>query len=121
MKTFIVLAVASMLTVSAFAKHGGKLLLYHGWADQQVAPGFSIEFYKAILDASKVPEQNWVRLFMAPGMAHCAGGEGPDTFDKINHAVGWPPAPAEIAPVAKPTVTQRMKLQGTASSVSRSL
>jgi len=75
--------------LTAFAKHGGKLLLYHGWADQQVAPGFSIEFYKAILDASKVPEQNWVRLFMAPGMAHCAGGEGPDTFDKIKVMEQW--------------------------------
>jgi hypothetical protein len=44
-----------------------------------------------------------------------------DTFDKINHAIGWPPAPAEIEPVAKPTVTQRMKLQGTASTAPRSL
>jgi len=44
-----------------------------------------------------------------------------DTFDKINRAIGWPPAPAEIEPVAKPTVTQRMKLQGTASTAPRSL
>ena len=44
-----------------------------------------------------------------------------DTFDKIDRAIGWPPAPAEIEPVAKPTVTQRMKLQGTASTAPRSL
>jgi feruloyl esterase len=75
----------------AFAKHGGKLLLYHGWADQQVAPGSSVEFYNAVLDASEGLEQtpNWVRLFMAPGMAHCSGGEGPDTFDKINLIEQW--------------------------------
>jgi feruloyl esterase len=77
--------------LTAFAKHGGKLLLYHGWADQQVAPGSSVEFYKAVMDASGGPEQtsNWVRLFMAPGMAHCSGGEGPDNFDKIGVMEQW--------------------------------
>jgi feruloyl esterase len=77
--------------LAAFEKHGGKLLLYHGWADQQVAPGSSVEFYKAVLDSSGGPEQtsNWIRLFMAPGMAHCSGGEGPDTFDKICAMERW--------------------------------
>ena len=77
--------------LTAFEKHGGKLLLYHGWADQQVAPGSSVEFYKAVLESSGSPEQtsNWIRLFMAPGMAHCSGGEGPDTFDKISVMEQW--------------------------------
>jgi len=77
--------------LTAFKKHGGKLLLYHGWADQQVAPGSSVEFYNAVLDSSGGPEQtsNWIRLFMAPGMAHCSGGEGPDTFDKISAMEQW--------------------------------
>jgi feruloyl esterase len=77
--------------LTAFKKHGGKLLLYHGWADQQVAPGSSVEFYQAVLDSSGGPEQtsNWIRLFMAPGMAHCSGGEGPDTFDKIGTMEQW--------------------------------
>jgi feruloyl esterase len=77
--------------LTAFEKHGGKLLLYHGWADQQVAPGSSVEFYKAVLDSSGGPKQtsNWIRLFMAPGMAHCSGGEGPDTFDKISAMEQW--------------------------------
>jgi feruloyl esterase len=77
--------------LTAFAKHGGKLLLYHGWADQQVAPGSSVEFYKAVMDANGGPKQssNWVRLFMAPGMAHCSGGEGPNNFDKIGVMEQW--------------------------------
>ncbi len=60
----------------AFAKHSGKLLLYHGCADQQVAPGSSVEFYNAVLNESGGFEQtsDWARLFMAPGMAHCSGG-----------------------------------------------
>ncbi|HEY6466395.1 MAG TPA: tannase/feruloyl esterase family alpha/beta hydrolase, partial [Candidatus Acidoferrales bacterium] len=61
--------------LSAFAQHGGKLLIYHGWADQQVAPVASIEFYEALVAATqraKGPTDSWARLFMAPGMAHCS-------------------------------------------------
>jgi feruloyl esterase len=77
--------------LALFAKHGGKLLIYHGWADQQVAPGSSIEFYKSAAEVSGDPARSsdWIRLFMAPGMAHCWGGEGPDTFDKIGALDQW--------------------------------
>jgi feruloyl esterase len=77
--------------LSAFAEHGGKLLIYHGWADQQVAPGASIEFYKSVVKLSPNPQNasNWIRLFMVPGMGHCSGGEGPDTFDKIGALERW--------------------------------
>jgi feruloyl esterase len=77
--------------LAAFAKHGGKLLIYHGWADQQVAPGSSVEFYKAVVSASPKPgdASNWVRLFMAPGMGHCAGGEGPNEFDTLSAMERW--------------------------------
>ena len=77
--------------LAAFQKHGGKLLIYHGWADQQVAPGFSIDFYKSAVDLSGNSAQasNWIRLFMLPGMGHCSGGEGPDTFDKISLIEQW--------------------------------
>jgi feruloyl esterase len=77
--------------LSAYAKHGGKLLIYHGWADQQVAPGASVEFYNSVvhLEGGAQKASNWIRLFMAPGMAHCSGGEGPDTFDKIGVLEQW--------------------------------
>jgi feruloyl esterase len=77
--------------LAAFAKHGGKLLIYHGWADQQVAPGSSVEFYKSVLNLTGNAQQasDWIRLFMIPGMGHCAGGEGPDTFDKISLIEQW--------------------------------
>ena len=77
--------------LAAFAQHGAKLLIYHGWADQQVAPGSSIEFYNSALKLSGHSDQrqNWIRLFMVPGMAHCIGGEGPDTFDKISVIERW--------------------------------
>jgi feruloyl esterase len=75
--------------LAAFAKHGGKLLIYHGWADQQVAPGSSVEFYKSALAVSGDSANDWIRLFMVPGMAHCSGGEGPDTFDTISVMEQW--------------------------------
>jgi feruloyl esterase len=77
--------------LASFATHGGKLLIYHGWADQQVAPGSSIEFYESTvrLSGSPAAASNWIRLFMVPGMGHCGGGEGPDTFDKISVIEQW--------------------------------
>jgi feruloyl esterase len=51
-----------------------------------VAPGSSIEFHESVLqqNADVGPASNWIRLFMARGMAHCSGGEGPDTFDTVS-------------------------------------
>jgi len=73
--------------LAPFAKHGGKLLIYHGWSDQQVAPGSSVEFYQKLLDLNAGAD--WARLFMVPGMGHCSGGEGPDRFDKIAALEQW--------------------------------
>jgi feruloyl esterase len=74
--------------LGAFAKRGGKLLIYHGWADQQVAPGSSVDFYRSAV-AQSGDEASWIRLFMLPGMGHCSGGEGPDSFDKIGAMEQW--------------------------------
>jgi Tannase and feruloyl esterase len=77
--------------LTVFAGRGGKLLIYHGWADQQVAPGSSVEFYEAALERSvvKPSRSEWIRLFMVPGMGHCQGGEGPDTFDALGALEQW--------------------------------
>ena len=77
--------------LTAFASHGGKLLMYHGWADQDIAPQASINFYTSTLGATKPPAQSpeWLRLFMVPGMQHCGGGEGPNTFDMVPALESW--------------------------------
>ena len=72
--------------LSAFTKHGGKLLMYHGWSDQQIPPGASINFYNRVTPKSA---RESVRLFMVPGMGHCAGGEGPNTFDMVSPLDRW--------------------------------
>jgi feruloyl esterase len=73
-----------------FVAHGGKLLLYHGWNDQNVSPYNTVKYYKSAVDtlgASRSAES--IRLFMAPGMAHCGGGEGPNVFDKVGTLDRW--------------------------------
>jgi feruloyl esterase len=72
--------------LSAFTQHGGKLLMYHGWADQDVPPLASINFYNSVQPKSA---QESVRLFMVPGMNHCTGGEGPNTFDVVAALEQW--------------------------------
>jgi feruloyl esterase len=72
--------------LSDFAKRGGKLLMYHGWSDQDVPPLASVNFYSSIQPKSA---QESVRLFMVPGMNHCTGGEGPNTFDVVGPLEQW--------------------------------
>jgi feruloyl esterase len=70
---------------------GGKLLVFHGWSDQLIAPRNTIEYVtsveRAIGGAEKLKDS--ARLFMVPGMAHCAGGEGPNTFDSLSAMEQW--------------------------------
>jgi feruloyl esterase len=77
--------------LKAFVGHGGKLLLYHGWNDQLIAPRNAVNYYQSVLDtmggASKITDS--VRLFMIPGMNHCSGGDGPGVFDTVNVIEKW--------------------------------
>ena len=75
--------------LSRFFKRGGKLLMYHGWADPLVSPDTSLIMYKQIVDAVGAPAANSVALFMVPGMGHCQGGPGTDVFDKVAALDAW--------------------------------
>jgi Tannase and feruloyl esterase len=74
-----------------FFSHGGKLLLYHGWSDPNVPTLNTIKYYKAVVDRLGGPAKasSSVRLFLAPGMGHCGGGEGPNAFDKVGALERW--------------------------------
>ena len=69
--------------LKAFRQRGGKLLQYHGWNDQLISPQNSIDYYQSVLKffGSAADVDGFYRLFMAPGMAHCSGGTGPNSFD----------------------------------------
>ena len=76
--------------VKAFVARGGKLLIYQGWADQNVAPQSTVDYYNNVvrtIGQKQVDES--VRLFFAPGMAHCGGGEGPNVFDALTSLEQW--------------------------------
>jgi feruloyl esterase len=74
-----------------FFAHKGKLLMYHGWSDQAIAPLNSIHYYESVVKnlGGEAKASNDIRLFMAPAMAHCAGGEGPNDFDKMTAIRNW--------------------------------
>jgi feruloyl esterase len=77
--------------LKAFFARGGKLLMYHGWADPQISPLNATAYYeqvvKALGGANKI--NGSYRMFLAPGMAHCGGGEGPNDFDKVVPLEQW--------------------------------
>jgi feruloyl esterase len=87
--------------LKAFFDRGGRLIQYHGWADPQISPGNSVQYYKRVTDANGGATRVLAshRLFMAPGMGHCGGGEGPNTFDMVTALEQWvenKTAPAQI-------------------------
>jgi feruloyl esterase len=74
--------------LSKFKAHGGKLLLYAGWGDTTITPENTVLYYDN-LKKKMGPQDDFVRLFMVPGMAHCRGGDGPNTFDSIGAMEAW--------------------------------
>ncbi|HEV2202625.1 MAG TPA: tannase/feruloyl esterase family alpha/beta hydrolase [Bryobacteraceae bacterium] len=77
--------------MKAFFSHNGKLLLYHGWSDPNVPTLNTIQYYDRVVDTmgGAAKASNNIRLFLEPGMGHCRGGEGPDTFDKVGALEQW--------------------------------
>jgi feruloyl esterase len=64
--------VADSPDLDAFARHGGKLIVFHGWSDQQVPAQSSIDYHSTVVARSSREEADrYFRLFMVPGMAHC--------------------------------------------------
>jgi feruloyl esterase len=73
-----------------FKAHGGKLLLYAGWADTTITPKNTVEYYQSVVKKMGANEtKDFTELFMVPGMGHCRGGDGPDTFDTIGTLEKW--------------------------------
>jgi feruloyl esterase len=75
----------------AFRRHGGKLILFHGWADPAISPFGTPAYYQAVEDTMGGAKavQRFARLFMIPTMYHCNGGYGPSQFDMVGPIVDW--------------------------------
>ncbi|MCP4745531.1 MAG: tannase/feruloyl esterase family alpha/beta hydrolase [Desulfobacteraceae bacterium] len=70
--------------LSEFKNNGGKLIMYHGWADAVVPPSYTIDYYAKVVEKmggfQKV--RDFYRLFMVPGMDHC--GIFSEAYDKVD-------------------------------------
>jgi hypothetical protein len=76
--------------LNRFFKSGRKLLLTHGWSDGLIPAQSTVNFFEALVkDIGKNRAKQGVRLFMAPGMAHCAGGGGPSSIDYLGVIDQW--------------------------------
>ena len=72
---------ATSADLSAFQKRGGKLILYHGWADAAIPGTNAVNYYTSV--QTRMGEKtaaDFVRLYMVPGMGHCSGGAGASSF-----------------------------------------
>ncbi len=83
------LADAKDADLSKFRKSGGKLIMTYGWADQILQPLMGVRYYEAVAKEHGKDTADFVRLFMVPGMAHCAGGVGPDRNDAVTAVIDW--------------------------------
>lgn len=77
--------------LNAFRAAGGKLLIYTGWEDPVVSPLDTVDYFDKVTQASGGPAKTkeFARLFMVPGMGHCAGGIGPNQFDALSALDEW--------------------------------
>jgi hypothetical protein len=67
-----------------FKARGGKLVLYHGWSDPAITALSTIGYYDSVIKKMGQGDvDSFVRLYMAPGVRHCSGGPGPDSFGAV--------------------------------------
>jgi hypothetical protein len=77
--------------LSPFQNAGGKLILWHGWADHALTAERTVQYYHDVIRATgnKNKAENFIRLFLAPGMHHCGGGPGLNVFDALTALENW--------------------------------
>jgi hypothetical protein len=75
--------------LSAFERHGGKMVMYFGWADPQLNPLMGVEYYEKVVEKMGNVTPDFFRLFMVPGMFHCGGGIGTSVFDAASPLLKW--------------------------------
>jgi feruloyl esterase len=76
--------------LSAFKAAGGKLILWHGWADQHISPINTIAYHEAMQRTMGQANMDaFMRMYLVPGVSHCGGGEGHPNLDLLTAMVDW--------------------------------
>ena len=75
--------------LSRFRDAGGKMIMYFGWADTALNPMMGVDYYEAVRDVTGPATSDFFRLFMVPGMFHCAGGLGVAQTDYLGALMDW--------------------------------
>jgi hypothetical protein len=77
--------------LQAFRRRGGKVLMWHGEADQLIFPRGTVNYYGRVVtgNGGLTHVDSFIRLFLAPGVAHCAGGVGPNPVGTLEAVVDW--------------------------------
>lgn len=78
---------ATQADLAPYLKHGGKLLLWHGFDDPGPSPYATIDYYQRAMKANGATAA--IRLYVAPGVYHCRGGPGADEFDALAVLDHW--------------------------------
>ena len=91
-ETFAQVLNANSTDLSAMAGKGHKILMYQGYTDPLIPSATSIDYYNAVA-AADPNVQNYLRLFLAPGVWHCGGGPGPNAFGNLSST--QPPKPLD--------------------------
>lgn len=77
--------------LTAFRSRGGKVIVWHGWADQLISAEGTLDYHARVQQrmggAKKTAE--FLRVFMAPGVEHCAGGAGPQPTGQLDALLAW--------------------------------
>lgn len=77
--------------LTAFRDRGGKAIVWHGWTDPLITAHGTVDYYERVLDAMDGDRRtrDFIRLFMAPGVNHCAGGAGPTPSGQLEALISW--------------------------------
>jgi feruloyl esterase len=72
-----------------FNRRGGKMIVYHGWADFGISPLRTVEYFQQVATVLGDDVAKFLQLYMIPGMQHCTGGVNIDRFDLMTPLVNW--------------------------------
>jgi feruloyl esterase len=74
-----------------YKNRGGKIIFYHGWADPAISAYGTVDYYEKMrtIVGGQRDADSFSRLYLIPGMHHCSGGPGPNTFDMLTVLENW--------------------------------